>query len=263
MKKSLIIILAIILLLSFVGCSASEKTDVNSNDTSAAADAKEYNGEVTDLSKQFLSTGYIVNMYRYSTPHGDGEDSFGKNYITMQFGIIAEYISTADFNEEADYNIKSTTVSNVKVLSTSKMGTVTELAIMERYSSSLEDPHVSIESEKSKYVEEQETPHTSGGQIQIIVELGQIALYDVTKSEVAKSMDQPTLGDIYNELGVTRDDVELTIGFRLELETVSRKTLYRDYEITIPPVGIDIAGNEFNFRFIEENTSQMEPFLEK
>jgi len=262
-KKPIIIILVIMLLLSVVGCSSSEKTDVDNKDTSAGADAKEYNGKVTDLSKQFLSSGYIVNMYRYSTPVGDDEDSFGKNYITMQFGIIAEYISTTDFDEDADYNIKSTTVSNVKVLSTSKMGTVNELAIMERYSSSLEDPHVSIVSEKSKYVEEQDNPHTSGGQIQIIVELGQIALYDVTKSEVAKNMSQPTLRDIYNELGVTRDDVELKIGFRLELETVSKKILYRDYEISIPPDGIDIAGNEFNFRFIEENTSQMEPFLEK
>lgn len=250
MKKYVLLSLCLFLLFIMTGCSNNE-------------DSGEYNGKVTDLSKGYLSKGYAVNIYRSNTPLGEDLESLGKAYVKMDFGILTDYTSTLTYDPDADYNIKKYTVTNVRVISTSKMGIVEDMYILERYSQTINDPSVEVVSTKSKYVIEDKPPHNSGIQSNIMVSLNKIALYDQSKSPSAANGNQPTLKEIYDELGITRDEVALKIGFRVELTTVSNKTLYKDYEITVPPVNTDITSSEFHYEFYETDTSKMEPFLEK
>ena len=64
-------------------------------------------------------------------------------------------------------------------------------------------------------------------------------------------------------MGITREGVVLTIGFRVELITVGGKTLYKDYEIEMPPKGFDIGGDEYQMNLMVDDKSQMDTFLEK
>ena len=178
----------------------------------------------------------------------------------MDFGILTDYVSTATFDPDASYNIKKYTVSNVRILSTPKMGDIDGVYIMERYSNYLTDPNIEVINEKSKYELTLEQPTTSSTMSHIIVSLKRIAIFD----ERNYSYDeQPSTKEAYDSLGIDRDEVAIKIGFRVELLTVSNETLYKDYEITVPPVGIDISGNEFTYSFYEEDITKMEPFLQK
>jgi len=252
MRKVSVVLVIILLFGMLYGCSSKGTSGSNSN---------KYSGEITEFSKQYLSKGYCVNIYRYSSPFSS--DSYGKDYIEMSFGILADYTTMLSFDENADYNIKKIIVSNVKVLSTSKMGEIKELAILDRYSSSLYDPHMTVSEDKDFNEIINEVPNTDDGQVSVMVELGKIALYDVSKSEVAANGGQPSLEAIYNELGITRDQVALKIGFRIELITVSNKTVYMDYEIDVPPIESNITSDEFHYDFYKTDYTQMKPFFEK
>lgn len=251
MKKIISLLIAIVIIFNIVGCG--KKTNIDKQDGN-------YSGKVTALSKKYVSKGYAINIYRSVTPLGDDADSLGKAYITMGFNILSEYTSTVSYNPNADYNIKKVVVTNVKLLSTSKKGIVEDLIIMKRYSQFIGDPHVDVIDNKTKYEIINETPNSSGVQSQIMVNLNKIALYDEAKYPLGS---QPTINEIYNNLGITRDSVALKVGFRVELTTVSNKILYKDYEIAVPPVGIDIAGSEYHFEFYENDINKMAPFLEK
>src|SRR5512137_2987382 len=98
MKKAILLLALILMVSAFGGCSKNNKLAGT--------------GEATDLSKLFLSKGYAVNIYRSSMPLGTDADSLGKSYVTMTFGILAEWTSTADYDPAAGYNIKKITVTN-------------------------------------------------------------------------------------------------------------------------------------------------------
>lgn len=247
MKKILGFILICFVTITLTGCGA--KTT-----------AEEFSGKVTDLSKLYLSKGYIFNIYRSITSLGDDEESYGKGYVSMVFDVMSEFTSVANYNPNADYNIKKVTVTNVKVLSTSKIGIVEDIQIMERYSQYFSDAHVDVTGTKAKYEIVNDVPNSTGVQSRIMLELNKIALYDSTKN---KTLVEPTMSQIYADLGITRDSVAIKLGFRIELTTVSNKILYKDYEIVIPPVGVDITSSEFHYDYYETDVSKMEPFLEK
>lgn len=253
MKKIITLFLTLLLVFTLSGCSKSNDSGNNSI----------YEGKITALSKKYLSKGYAINIYHSNTPLEEDSGTLGKFYIDMNYGIIAEYTSTAIYNPNADYNIKKVIVSNVKVLSTSKMGIVEDLYIMQRYSQYPSDPHVDVVSAKTKYEIINDIPNSSGVQSQVMINLNKIALYDESKSPSASNGRQPTLEDIYGELGITSNEVALKIGFRIELITTSNKVLYKDYEVVVPPTGVDITGSEFHFDYYETDIAKMEYFLEK
>ena len=250
MKKYLLLIPFILMALTLTSCG--KKTEVN-----------EYNGKVTDLSKHYLSEGYIVNVYRDRTPLGDDAENYGKAYVKMGFQIISEYKSTYDYDADPGVKIKKMVVTNVRAISTSKKGILEDLSILEQYSQSLADKHVIVNNKDSKYTLEYSSPHTSPVQAIIWVDLNKIALYDANTSPIAKTVDAPTFKQIYDELGITRDEVAFKIGYRVLLYTVSGKVLYKDYEITVPPVGIDITDSEFSYQYLETDTAKMDAFFEK
>lgn len=64
-------------------------------------------------------------------------------------------------------------------------------------------------------------------------------------------------------MGITRDSVALTLGFRLELITNDNKTFYKDYEIEMPTKDFDLTGDNFQIDLTIDDVTKMEPFLEK
>lgn len=236
-----------ILVISFIALLVSGCTSGNS-----------YNGKVTDLSSKYLDSGYSVNVFRSMTSLGDDDLSYGKAYVTMTFNVISNYTSTYDYDAEADYNITKKIVSNVHVVKSPKMGNPDEL-----YGNYTLSGGTLLVGSNPKYEEVNPTPHSSGSYVSVAVKLNQIALYDSNTSPSALNGNQPTLSQVYNELGIDNDAVSMVLGFRVELVTVGGKTLYKDYEITVPPLTYDVTGTEFRMDFEIEDFSDMEPFFEK
>jgi len=244
MKKILLILL---LTLLFVGCGPTSKEGTNTQ--------KDYSGKETALSKQFLSKGYLVNIYRSSVSLGDDQENYGKAYITMTFNVITESISMTDF-DDTNTHIKKKTISNIRLIKTPKMG-IADTIYPKFYAAGSNEE---IKGSNNFYVENYDTPIYLNDQTSIGVTLNQIALVDFNNYGLD---EQPTTTQIYNDLGITRENVALTLGFRIELTTVSGKTLYKDYEIEMPPVGYEIGGEEFQMNFMTSDVSQMQTFLEK
>lgn len=249
MKKCVSFLLVLVLAV-LSGCSGNSSV-------------KSYSGgEVTELSKMYLSKGYSVSISRSMTSLGEDAENYGKAYVTMAFTILTEYTSNMPSGYSPDNDIKKMVISNVRVVSTPKMGIADGLYIMD---TSKPEPDSSIEvlGTKNYYTYEYPTPHSFGVQSGVKVELNQIALYDITKSPAAANGAQPTMDQVYGELGITSAQVATVIGFRIELFMVGGKTLYKDFEITVPPTGIDIGSSEFLYNYFVTDINQMEPFLEK
>lgn len=236
MKKILVLLFISLLL---VGCSKS-----NTN----------LNGKETELSKKYLSKGYIVNVYRSVKSLSDSIEDMGKGNVNMVFLILVDYYSTIDYNNKDEY-IKKEIVGNIKIKKTPKMGTVGD--IYGSYQSYLNDDYI-IKGSNNKFVKEFDTPVMYGTQSSIAVELDNVAYIDSALYD-----DNITTKDLYNSLGITRDNVAMTISFRIEFVTVGGKTLYKDYEIEVPPKTFDIGGSEFRTDFLTEDVTKMETFLEK
>lgn len=241
MKKLVIILLGIFFL---TACNGS-----TSNGT--------YSGTETMLSKKYLSKGYLVNVYRSRDALGEDAENYGKGYITMTFHVLSDYYSVVEFNPSSGENIKKKTIRNLRIIKSPKMGTADELYL--NYDSNGQN-HVMVAGTKNKYELEYETPHSSGVQSSVAVKLSQIAFFDSSKYDYNAQL---SMGQIYNDLGITRDAVALTLGFRVELTTVDNKILYKDYEIELPPNGFDIAGSQYQMSFMTDDLTKMEPFLEK
>lgn len=94
------------------------------------------------------------------------------------------------------------------------------------------------------------------------VVVNQIALWDSTESPLTANGNQPTLQQVYDELGITLDQVSLVLGFRIELTLEDGTVVYKDYEVEMPPASIDLAGSEFFFDFMVDDVNAMEPFVE-
>lgn len=238
MKKILLILCTVFLLTS---CSS------NTNDNN-------YNGKATSLSKKHLSKGYIVNVYRSTTPLSDKDEDYGKGYITMTFSILIDHTSTIDYNNKNEF-IKKQIVSNIKIKKSPKMGIVGD--IYGNYQSYGGSSYKMVGS-KNKYEKTFNQPMMSGEQSSIAIELDRIALMDSAKYPESSSISQ-----IYNALGITRDSVAMTVSFRIELITVDDKVLYKDYEIEVPSKSFDISGSEFRTDFITTDINKMETYLEK
>ena len=237
LKKVLYIVFILLLL---TGCSSS-----GSSSTS---------GKVTDLSKKYLSKGYIVNVYRTVTPLSDSVEDMGKGNVSMVFLILVDHYSTIDYNNK-DLYIKKQIVSNIKITKSSKMGTVGDIyANYQSYSA----PDFKIVGTNNTYEKTYDQPIAYGAQNSIAVELDNIAFVDSSKYP-----DSITLSQLYSALGITRDSVALTVSFRIELVTVGNKTFYKDYVIEVPPASYNISGSEFRTDFITEDVNKMEPYLEK
>ena len=243
MKK---IIIVFFVLLILTGCTASKK-EVDTANT--------YSGKETALSKKYLSKGYLVNIYRSAVSLGDDAENYGKSYITMTFNVITEITSTVAY-DETNNHIKKKVISNIRLIKTPKMGMAEE--IYPDYSAST--TNVELKGSNNSYTKEYSNPIYYSDQTSIGVTLNRIALFD---SAAYGWDEQPTTSQIYNDLGITREAVALTLGFRIELTTVAGKVLYKDYEIEMPPKGYDIGGTEFQMKFMTDDISQMGTFLEK
>ncbi|GEM_PF-5524180 len=211
-------------------------------------------GKVTDLSKNYLSKGYIINVYRTATPLSDAIEDMGKGYVCMVFQILVDHYSTIDYNNK-DLYIKKQIVSNIKITKSPKMGTVGD--IYANYQSYLA-PDFKMVGSNNIYEKTYDQPISYGAQNSIAVELDNIAFIDSSKYP-----DSISTSELYNALGITRDDVALTVSFRIEFVTVGNKTFYKDYVIEVPPASYNIGGSEFRTDFITEDVSKMEPYLEK
>lgn len=251
MKKILIIIIAILMV---AGCG---KTTKNETDDTSKEPSKvnQYSGKETALSKKYLSKGYLINIYRSSVPLGDEPENYGKSYITMTFNVITEITSSGDYNDTNSY-IKKKTISNIRLIKTPKMGTAEEIyAEYNSYGTNAE-----LKGSKNYYTKEYSEPVYNVDQSSLAVTVNRIALFD---SSVYGFDVQATTSQIYSDLGITRDAVALTLGFRIELTTVSGKVLYRDYEIEMPDPGFDIGGSEFQTNNMIDDTTKMASFFEK
>lgn len=247
MKKLVIIALVLFMM---TGCGSATDNNANNNSNTGT-----YNGIETSLSRKYLSKGYIVNIYRSSTPLGDDAENYGKAYITMTFHVIAEHTSIVDYQATREH-IKKKTVSNIRIIKTPKMGMAEE--IYADYGSG--GTGTLLAGTNNKFEKNYDTPSFSQDQTSIAVKLNRVALFDSSKYGWD---EQPSTSQIYSDLGITTDQVRLTLGFRIELTTVDNKILYKDYEIELPPQGFDIGGSEFQMRFMTDDTTQMSAFLEK
>lgn len=237
MKKFIVLLIFVILL---TGCGKK-------NDESVV-------GRSTDFSKKYLTKGYVVNVYRSAVPLSDEIEDMGKGNVKMIFQILVDYDTTIDFHSEDEY-IKKQTVSNVKVTKSPKMGTVGK--VYGSYQSYI-DPEYIMVGTNNKFVKTFAEPTMYGTQNSIAIELDNVAFIDSAKYE-----DNISFENLYNALGITRDSVALTVTFRVEIETVGGKTLYKDFEVVMPPQGFDISGSEFQTSFLTNDQTKMECFLEK
>lgn len=253
MKKYLYSITIIISILLLTGCF--NNTSDNKNST-----IENYNGKVTDVSKKFLDKGNIINITRTVIPLGDDDESYGKGYIKMTFNVINEYSSMADFNPTDDYKIKKKIISNIKLISTPKMGIADTIYVQTGYNY---DDIYKIKGSNNKYEVEYSNTAYAFTQSSLSVELNKIALYDTNTSPSAANGNQPSLSQVYQELGISRDQVALKLGFRVELIMESGKVLYKDFIVDMPPVGIDIASSEFHYDYTTNDTNEMATYLEK
>lgn len=244
MKK---IILFFTFLMLLAGCSNS-KVDNLSNEN--------YSGKVTEESKKYLDKGIIFNVYRSVDKLGDDAENYNKGYIKIVYNVITDYYSTNDYNPDASYNIKKKIVSNLRVIKGPKMGIADEL-----YGNfSLYDERTNLLGTNNKFEQVYDTPHMSGVQSSIAVFVNKVALLDANKYTDAEISD---LSKIYGDLGISRDSVALTLGFRVELITVDNKTYYKDYVVEIPTKNFNISGSEFQIDLTTDDIDKMEPFLEK
>lgn len=218
-----------------------------------------YKGNVTDISKNFLSKGYSINVYRSIDKLGDDAENYGKGYITMKFELLHEYYSISSWTVEDTNKVVKKVISNIKLVKTPKKGNVDSIYILEGYNQNKYE----IMGTNNKYSIEASKSEMALEYTNLSVELNQIALYDIYTSPSAANGNQPTLSQIYNELGITRNEVSLILGFRVELHLESGKIVYKDYEVEMPPTIMDISGSEYHFDFKLNDINQMEPFLEK
>ncbi len=244
MKK---IILFFTFLMLLAGCSNS-KVDNLSNEN--------YSGKVTEESKKYLDKGITINVFRSVEKLGDDAENYNKGYIKIGYNVITDYYSTNDYDPDAGYNIKKKVVSNVRVINGPKMGIADEL-----YGNfSIYDEGTKLLGTNNKFEQVYDSPHTSGVQSSIAVFVNKIALLDANKYTDQEISD---LSKVYGDLGITRDSVALTLGFRVELITVDNKTYYKDYEVEMPTKEFDIFGSEFHIDLTTDDVNNMEPFLEK
>ncbi len=238
MKKILFVLFCIILL---SGC-AKEET--------------EYVGKVSADSSKYLDKGYIINIIRDIESLGDDAENYGKGYIRMTFNVIADYVSTHDFDDDANYNIKKKIVSNVRVVSGPKKGMAEELyGKYNTYSGG-----VALLGTNNRFEDIYPYPHSSGVQSSIAVVVNKIALFD---SANYGYYETPPLSQVYSDLGITTANVALTLAFRVELITVDNRIFYKDYSVVMPPSTYDISGSEFQVDYTISDVNLMEPFLEK
>lgn len=244
-KKFVTLSLILCLLLLVTGCGVESNSDKTT----------EYSGKVTELSKKYLSKGYLINIYRSSTSLGDDAENYGKAYITMTFNVVTEFTTTIGYDEKDNY-ISRKVISNIRLIKTPKMGMAEE--IYPDYFAF--GTNTELKGSNNSYTKEYSTPVFFSDQTSIGVKVNRIALFDSSNYGIN---EEPTTSQIYNDLGITTDSVSLTLGFRIELTTVGGKVLYKDYEIEMPPKGYDIGGSEFQTSFMIDDVSKMEPFLEK
>ncbi|HOZ89255.1 MAG TPA: hypothetical protein PK737_03395 [Bacilli bacterium] len=252
--KKLIITLFCILLITGCGQKSNDLTDSEVNDEPKNTQ-NSYSNQQTALSKKYLDKGYIINILRSATPLGEDEENYGKSYITMTFNVITETLSTSDYNNQDDF-IKKKTISNIRIIKTPQMGTVE--AIYPDYNSYSEN--VELKGSQTSFTKNYDTPLYSPDQTSLAVTINRIALFDAANYGWDA---QPSTSQIYSDLGITRDAVALTLGFRIELTTVGGDTLYKDYEIEMPAASFDIGGSEFQTNMMLSDQNQMTTFFEK
>lgn len=223
--------------------------------TGCGTTSTNYSGNVTEESKKFLDNGYIINVFRSVEKLGDEEENYNKGYIKIGYNVITDYVSTNIFDPDAGYNIKKKVVSNIRVIKGPKMGIADEL--YRNYT--LYDMGDALLGTNNRFETVYDAPHTSGVQTSIAVFVNKIALLDANKY----LGDLPALSVVYSDLGITRDSVALTLGFRLELITNDNKTFYKDYEIEMPTKDFDLTGDNFQIDLTIDDVTKMEPFLEK
>ena len=227
--------------------------------TGCGSTSQDYKGSVTDLSKNFLSKGVTINIYRSIDKLGDDSENYGKGYIKMNFEVLTEYYSISSWSGNDTNKVLKKTISNIRLIKTPKKGIADTIYVLEGYN----QERYEIKGSNNKYSIEAKNSSMGLQYTALGVELNQIALYDTNTSPSAQNGNQPTLGQIYNELGITRDEVKLTLGFRVELTLESGKIVYKDYEVEMPPVNMDITGSEYHFDFYVDDIDSMDAFLEK
>lgn len=238
MKKILLLLFAVLFI---TGCDTS-----NSN----------YSGKVSEASKKYLDKGYYINIFRDVQKLSEDEKDSGKGYIRIGYNVLTDYTSTHDVDPDASYNIKKKIVSNIRVIKGPKKGVADEL--YGNFSlSSMGDPLLGT---NNKFETEYDEPHSSGVQSSVIVFVNKIALLDAKKYV---GIESPPLSKVYEDLGITKEDVTITLGFRVELITNDNKTFYKDYEVEMPTKDFDLTGDEFQINLTVEDVNKMEPFLEK
>ncbi len=224
--------------------------------TGCGTTSTNYSGKVTEESKKYLDSGYIINVFRDIEKLGDELENYNKGYIKIGYNVLAEYTSTHDIDPDASYNIKKKVVSNIKIISGPKMGMADEL-----YGNfSLYDMGDPLLGTNNKFETVYDVPHSEGVQSSIAVYINKVAFLDANKYE---GDGYPSLVTVYGDLGITRDSVAITLGFRVELITNDNKTFYKDYEIEMPTKDFDLTGDNFQIDLTIDDVTKMEPFLEK
>ena len=244
--RALVLVASLVLV---AGCSDSSGGD--------------WTGRSTDLSKSYLYKGYQFNLIRSGSAVGTDDASLGKSYVDMAFYVLPEYVSTQDYDPAAGYNIKKMSIANVRVTATPKMGTVGDLAVFKPGTADPSGPRVDIVGSVKRADFEISPADSSGRQAILYLELDKVALYDVLESPAAANGANPTMQQIYAELGIDRASVALKLAFRIELTTVSGKILFHEVEVALPPADVDVAASEFHYEYLAGDVSGMEPFLEK
>lgn len=224
--------------------------------TGCGTTSTNYSGKVTEESKKYLDNGYIINVFRDIEKLGDELENYNKGYIKIGYNVITDYVSTNIFDPDAGYNIKKKVVSNIRVIKGPKMGIADEL-----YGNyTLYDMGTKLLGTNNRFEKEYEFPHTTGVQTSIMVFLNKVALLDANKYT---DEEISNLSKVYGDLGINRDSVSLTLGFRVELITNDNRTFYKDYEIEMPTKDFDLMGDNFQIDLTIDDVTKMEPFLEK
>lgn len=222
------------------------------NTTPPLEDDVDLSGTVTEDSKHFMDKGYYLGVYKEIQFPPEAYPEMDHYYVAFTYNIINEYTSDHIPNPSAGYNIKEIIVTNMQV---TRQPTLGNADVLYGEYSMIEDTYIMV-SANDTYVRVLTAPNTENQRTSVAVVVNKIV--HITDDEFP---DEMTFEDKYLAKGVTTENIQLTLSYRVELHTLAGDIFYQDYEYVLPPTDFDVSLVYFpELDFMIDNPAEYRPF---